>query len=98
MLAISLDTAKNIAVAIAVIFVGGAVASAWLMKTIVQKLMVMGVLVLLAFLVWTQRIAMQDCADAVRDSFELAGSDVVVTDTTCSFFGIDVTISDPRTS
>lgn len=97
MLALSLDTAKNIAIAVAVIFVCGAVAAAWVMKTVVQKLAVMGVLALLAFAVWTQRIALQDCADAVRDSFELAGTDVAVEDTECSFFGFDVTISDPRT-
>jgi hypothetical protein len=95
-IAITLDTAKNIAIVVAIIFIGGAIASLWLMKTIVQKLAVMAVLGLLAFAVWSQRTALQDCADKVQDNFELAGTDVLLTDSTCSFFGIEVTISDPR--
>ncbi len=96
MFALSLDTAKSIAVVVAIIFVGGAVASFWVMKTIVQKLAVMGVLAVLAFAVWSQRTSLQDCADKVRDNFELAGADVALTDSDCSFFGFDVTVSDPR--
>ena len=106
MIAITLDTAKNIAIVVAIIFIGGAIASLWLMKTIVQKLAVMAVLGLLAFAIWSQRTALQDCADKVQDNFELAGkvqdnfelagTDVLLTDSTCSFFGIEVTISDPR--
>jgi hypothetical protein len=43
-------------------------------------------------------VSLQDCADKVQDNFELAGADVVVTDTECSFFGVTVTISDPRSA
>lgn len=96
MLAISLDTAKNIAIAVTVIFVVGAVVAAWIMKTIIQKLATAFVLVLLAFAVYTQRTALQDCADKVTGNFERVGTDVTVTDTDCSFFGMTVTISDPR--
>jgi hypothetical protein len=95
-IAITLDTAKNIAIVVAIIFIGGAIASLWLMKTIVQKLAVMAVLGLLAFAVWSQRTALQDCADKVQDNFEQEGTDVSLIDSTCTFFGIDVTISDPR--
>lgn len=66
------------------------------MKSIVQKLAVAALLALLAFAVWTQRVSLQDCADKVQDGFELAGTDVTLTDTECSFFGVTVTISDPR--
>ncbi len=98
MFALSLDAAKNIAIVVALIFLAGAIASAWLMKTILQKLAVAAVLALLAFAVWSQRTSLQDCADQVRTSFELAGTEVNIIDSTCSFFGVDVTISDPRAS
>jgi hypothetical protein len=96
MLALTLDEAKTIAIVVATVFAVGAVVSFWIMKTILQKLAVAALLALLAFAVWTQRVSLQDCADKVQDSFELAGADVVVADTECSFFGVTVTISDPR--
>jgi hypothetical protein len=46
--------------------------------------------------VWTQRGALQDCADKVRDNYERSGATVTVIDTECSFFGVSVTIADPR--
>ena len=96
MLAITLDTAKNIAIAVAVLFVAAAVASAWIMRTIVQKVAAIVVMAALAFAVWTQRTALEDCADAVQANYERVGTDVTLDDTDCSFFGFTVTISDPR--
>lgn len=96
MLALTLETAKNIAIAVTVIFVVGAVVAAWVMKTILQKLATAFVLALLAFAVYTQRTSLQDCADKVKGNFERVGTEVTVTDTDCSFFGMTVTISDPR--
>ena len=96
MLALTLDDAKTIALVAATALTVGAVVSFWVMKSLVQKLAVAVLLGVLAFAVWTQRVSLQDCADKVQDNFELAGTDVVVTDTECSFFGITVTISDPR--
>ena len=96
MLALTLDDAKTIALVAATALAVGAVVSFWVMKSLVQKLAVAALLGVLAFAVWTQRVSLQDCADKVQDNFELAGTDVVVTDTECSFFGITVTISDPR--
>lgn len=93
---LTLDDAKTIAIVLATVLAVGAVVSFWVMKSIVQKLAVAALLALLAFAVWTQRVSLQDCADKVQGSFELAGSDVAVTDTECSFFGISVAISDPR--
>lgn len=98
MLALTLDDAKTIALVTATALVVGAVVSFWVMKSLVQKLAVAAVLGVLAFAVWTQRVSLQECADKVEDNFELAGTDVVVTDTECSFFGVTVTISDPRGS
>jgi hypothetical protein len=95
-LALTLDDAKTIALVAATALTVGAVVSFWVMKSVVQKLAVAALLGVLAFAVWTQRVSLQDCADKVQDNFELAGTDVVVTDTECSFFGITVTISDPR--
>lgn len=96
MLALTLDDAKTIAIVVATALAVGAVVSFWVMKSIVQKLAVAALLGVLAFAVWTQRVSLQDCADKVQDSFELADSDVTLADTDCSFFGITITISDPR--
>ncbi len=96
MLALTLETAKQLAIAVVVIFVVGAFLAAWMMKTIVQKLATVFVLGLLAFAVFTQRTSLQDCADKVQGNFERIGIDVTVTDTDCSFFGATITVKDPR--
>ena len=96
MLALTLDTAKNIAIALAVVFAIGSVAAAWIMKTIVQKVATALVLAVLAFAVWTQRTSLQDCADKVKDAYEREGTSVSFIDTDCSFFGATITVSDPR--
>jgi hypothetical protein len=96
MFALTLDDAKTIAIVVATVLAVGAVMSFWIMKSIVQKLAVAAMLAVLAFAVWTQRVSLQDCADKVQNSFDLAGTGVTVTDTECSFFGLTVTISDPR--
>ena len=98
MLALSLDDAKTIAIVAATALAVGAVVSFWVMKSIMQKLAVGALLALRAFAGWTQRVSLQDCADKVQDGFELAGTNVSVEDTDCSFFGITVTISDPRSN
>lgn len=96
MIALSLDEAKNIAIALATVLLVGAAVSFWVMKTIVQKVAVAALLGLLAFAVWTQRVSLQDCADKVQANYERIGTDVTVADTDCSFFGVTITISDPR--
>jgi cyanate permease len=96
MIALTLDDAKTIALVVATALAVGAVVSFWIMKSVVQKLVVAALLALLAFAVWSQRVSLQECADKVRDNFQLAGAGVTVTDTECSFFGFTVTISDPR--
>ncbi|MFK7918395.1 MAG: hypothetical protein AB8G14_09985 [Ilumatobacter sp.] len=96
MLAITLSQAKTIAIALVGVFAVGSVASAWLMKTIIQKALMAGVLALLAFAVFTQRTSLQDCADKVKDAFEVDAAGARLIDTDCSFFGTTITISDPR--
>lgn len=95
-LALSLDNAKNISIALALLFLAGSVASAWIMKTIMQKVAVAAVLVVLAFAVWTQRGSLQDCADKVKDAYEFEQVNPTFIDTDCSFFGTTITITDPR--
>ena len=97
MFALTLDAAKNGAIAAVVVFLVGSFAAVWIMKTIVQKFATAFVLLLLAFAVYSQRTSLQDCADKVAGNFALQGTSVTVTDTDCSFFGIDVTVKDPRT-
>lgn len=96
MLAISLEAARNIGIAVVVVFLAGSLLAAWVMKTIIQKLIAAGVLLALAFAVFTQRTAMQDCADAVQANIVRQGTNVSVADTECSFFGATVTVKDPR--
>lgn len=103
MLGLTLDDAKTIGIVVATALAVGAVVSFWVVKSVVQKVLVAALLGVLAFAVWTQRVSLQDCADKVQENFELAASDAnpgvgVVTDTECSFFGVTVTISDPRAS
>lgn len=98
MFALTLDAATNVAVAVVVVFVVGAIAAVWVMKTIVQKMATVLVLLVLAFAVYSQRTSLQDCADKVTGNFERMGTDVTVTDTECSFFGVTVTIKDPRSN
>jgi hypothetical protein len=93
--ALTIDDARTIAVAIAAVLAVGAIASFWLMRTVVQKVGVAVLLVLLAFAVWSQRVSLQDCADKVLASYERVGTEPV-TDTECSFFGVSITVSDPR--
>ncbi len=95
-LALTLEEAKNIAIGLAGVFVVGSVAAAWIMKTIIQKVAVAAVLALLAFAVWSQRSLLQDCADKVKNAYELESGDPRLVDTDCSFFGTTITISDPR--
>lgn len=94
MLALTLGQAKAIAVALVVFFLLFAIVSAWVMKEVMQKVMLASILGLLALLVWTQRSALDDCSDRVRDQVAEQGTRGV--DTTCSFFGREVPISTNR--
>lgn len=89
---ITLDTARDAALIVAATALGLALVSAWLVKAIVSKVLTVAVLAVLAVVVWTQRTSLDDCADRVRDTLSAGAVD----DTTCTFFGRDVTVSAPR--
>lgn len=84
-LAFDVATAKQIALAIVAVLVVGALAAAAIIRSIVTKIIMVVVLAGSALLVWSQRTALQDCADRVRSAAD--GSDV-----TCSFFGVEVDV------
>ncbi len=90
MLALTLGQAKTIAALVVVVLIGLAIASAWIMKEVMQKVALVVILGLLALLVWTQRASLQECSDKVRAAgVNVNDPDV---DTTCSFFGRDIEI------
>lgn len=93
MLALTLGQAKTIAAVAAIILLLLALASAWIMNTIAQKAALLVILGLLAVVVWTQRSSLQECADKVRAE---ARTRVTSVDTSCSFFGRDITVSTSR--
>lgn len=89
--ALTLNQAKGAALAVVILLVLGAVASAWVMKSVVQKVVVALVLMLVALLVWTQRESLDECADKVR-TVGFTG------ETTCTFLGNDINISAPNSN
>jgi len=95
-LAITLSEARTIAIGLVAVCVVGAVLGVWILTSILQKLLVVGVLALFGFAVWTQRASLQDCADKVIAVYDLDEVSPTVIDTDCSFFGTTITISDPR--
>jgi hypothetical protein len=90
-LGLDFSTARDVALAIAVGAVVLAVVAALLIKMIVSKLIVVALLVVVAAVAWQQRGAVVDCADGVRRTLAEGVSD----DTTCTFFGRDVTVASP---
>jgi hypothetical protein len=90
-LGLELDTVRNVALVVIAVAVVVVLVGAWLIKAIVGKLVVVGLVGGLAVAVWSQRESVQDCADRVETTLR-AGVD----DTTCTFFGRPVTIPSPR--
>ncbi|MEQ1701326.1 MAG: hypothetical protein ABMA25_14550 [Ilumatobacteraceae bacterium] len=88
MFALSLESAKTIAIVIALVFVAAAVISAWLIKKVVTKVIVILVMVGLALGVWSQRAGLQSCADDAKE----AATGIIDKGVTCTFFGTDVEI------
>ena len=88
MLALDIQAAKNLGIAIIGGFIVLSFVSAVVIKNVVAKLLTMLVMVGLALGVWTQRTALQDCSDRVQAQVS-SGS---TADTTCRFFGTDVDV------
>ncbi len=92
---LTLDTAENLAIALVVLFVVGGILSAWLVRKVVAKVISIALFALLAFAVWSNREALQDCADKVSAALERSGGDAAVGDNECTIFGFTVEIPDP---
>jgi hypothetical protein len=90
-LGFELETVRNVALVIVVLAVLLAGATAVVVKAIIGKMLSVLVLGGLAVIVWSQRTSLQDCADRVGATLGAGAVD----DSTCTFFGRDVTISSP---
>lgn len=89
MIALTLESAKRIAIVVIIAFVVFSVLSAWLIKNVVTKLIVVVLCAGLVFAVWTQRSSLQDCADKAQAQAEALDT---TTPLTCTFFGRDVEV------
>jgi hypothetical protein len=85
------DTVRNFALVVIVAAVVLAGVTAFVVKAVVGKVVTIVLLGGLAVLVWSQRQSLEDCADRVGATLGAGAVD----DTTCTFFGRDVTISSP---
>ena len=88
MLGLELDTVRNVAlltVAAAVVIV---LVGTWLIRAVLGKLVVVGLVGGLAVAVWSQRQSVHECADRVSTTLQVGAVD----DATCTFFGRPVTI------
>jgi hypothetical protein len=90
-LGVEFDTIRDAALAIVVGALVLAVVFALVVKAIVSKVVIIAVLLVLAAVVWQQRGSLQDCAGRVGATLAAGATD----DTTCTFFGRDVTVTSP---
>jgi hypothetical protein len=87
----TLETARNAGLAILAGAVAAAIVIAWVVKAIVSKLLALAVMAGVVIAVWSQRESLQECADRVGATLAAGAVD----DTTCTFFGRDVTVGSP---
>lgn len=92
MFALDVDGAKRIAIVLFVAFIVLAAVSAWFIKNVTTKIIMVLVLVGLALGVWTQRTSLQDCATRVKQKAAVGD----FSSTTCTFFGTDVNVPEVR--
>jgi lysylphosphatidylglycerol synthetase-like protein (DUF2156 family) len=85
-LAVTLATAKNIAIAAMIALIVIAVLMAKTMAGMSRKMLSVIIFAALAFGVWNQRQSLQTCADKVEESG---------IGRTCRFFGSEITIDSP---
>lgn len=86
MLALGVDAAKNLAVAIVIGFVVLALMAATAIKNVTSKIIASLFMAGLALGVWTQRSNLQECTQQVKDKAAIGD----YSSTTCPFFGSDV--------
>ncbi|MEY2523441.1 MAG: hypothetical protein QOJ66_2006 [Ilumatobacteraceae bacterium] len=89
MTALTLESAKNIGIAVAVALVALMLVMAFVIKNVTAKLLSVVIIGGLAFGVWTQRSSLQSCADKVRARVSAGDA----SDVTCSFIGSDINIA-----
>lgn len=94
MLAVTVETAKNISLGVLVGLLLLGYLAVKITKSVTQKAFTLLITAGIALGVWTQRANVAECADKVRDQ-ALAGG---VPATSCRFFGSDVEISIPGTT
>ena len=87
----TVESAKNIGIGVAVVLLGFMVLMGWLVKNLVTKLLSILLLGGLAFGVWTQRSSLQDCASQVKARAAVGNT----SDVTCKFLGSDIKVSVP---
>ncbi|MEY2582958.1 MAG: hypothetical protein QOE09_2807 [Ilumatobacteraceae bacterium] len=89
MTALTLESAKNIGIAVAVGLIALMLVMAVVVKNIVAKLLTIVIVGGMALGVWTQRSSLQDCASKVRSRTGVNAT----TDVTCTFLGSDIRVS-----
>lgn len=85
--ALSLESAKDLAIGAVVVFLVLAAMSAWIIKHTITKLLAVVLTAGLALGAWTQRTNLQQCAEQAA----VAATSSV----TCTFFGTDITVPAP---
>jgi hypothetical protein len=88
MTAMTVDSAKNIGIAVAVALVMLMLLSAFVIKKATVKLLTIVILGGLAFGMWTQRSSLEDCAAKVKARGVLGDT----TPVTCTFVGSDIKV------
>ncbi len=84
MIALTVDTAKNIAILVLAAVLVAGVLAVKITKTVTQKAVAVVIVLCIGLGVWTQRTNVTDCAEQVRSGQESS--------TTCTFFGQEVTV------
>lgn len=88
MLALTVDSARHLAVAIVVVFVVLAVTSATAIANVTAKIVTMLIMAGFALGVWTQRANLTDCAELAKAKATTGDT----SPTTCTFFGVEVDV------
>lgn len=93
MSALSVESAKNIAIGVAIVFLVLSVVSAIIVKKVVTKIILAVVLAGLALGAYTQRKSLEDCVDKAQQ--EITNGTAGAGSITCNFFGTDVEVPAP---
>jgi len=91
MFSMTVDSAKDIGIAVAVFLVVLMVVMFMLIKNVTTKLLSVLIVGGLALGVWTQRSSLEDCASKVKARAALGDT----SDVTCTFLGTDIKVSVP---